>query len=292
MESIRDHLLVSNLTAAANAHPSRAIVTIIFAQTRYHYPSYIDFWRLVVASEFQTCFVDEIDPADDTKAYIFTPMNGEGMERLASWTNRRAKIIWWNLERPEDDTLSASLSAVHDAVDAVWVSDRSYAARDPQLSYVQIAGHPQFGKRSQEKLYDVCHLAYLWGRRRAVIDVLVQRGVKIAPESWGQTQQDEIVAKSRLMLNMHQYDGMNILAPIRFAVAASYGIPIISEPYADPVARFLAIQARLGELPNRVESALEDPSFLLSQGDGLFNQLCIDTDFRREVEQGVARLWS
>lgn len=255
-------------------------------RTRHEYGSYVDFWRLVDAAQLPTCYVDEIDPADDTKTYIFTPINGEVMHRLESWKTRRAKIVWWNLERPTDDTLSNSLDKVSGSLDGIWVSDRIYAQLDARFTYVPVAGHQNFGTRSEERHYDVCHLAYLWGRRLSAIRQLEANGIKIAPEAYGREAQDQVVAKSRLMLNLHQYDGATV-APIRFAVAASYGIPVITESVADPLASLTCMSAApLSELIRRdglVERFIGAPDILRSFGDRLFVQLCVNTDFRHEV---------
>lgn len=262
---------------------------ITFAKTRYGYDSYITFWQLVEVSGFATCLVDEIDPADDTKTFIFTPMNGEGMERLGAWRNRRARIIWWNLERPEDDTLGRSLASVQDALDAVWVSDRTYAKLDPRFTYVPIAGHPHFGVRSTERLYDVCHIAYLWGRRADAISALRSRGLRIAPEAWGRVAQDQVVAKSHLMLNMHQYEGMYVVAPLRFATAACYAIPIVSEPFADERSLALTLACTpIDQITTVVEECLKDPDRLREAGDDLHRRLCVDTSFEYEVLKAAA----
>lgn len=260
---------------------------IIFARTRHTYDSYGDFWRLVVAAGFDTCYVDEIDLASDN-TYVFTPINGEVMPRLAAWKDRRCKIVWWNLERPEDETLPRSLAAVRGAVDAVWVSDRIYAAKHEALTYVQLAGYPGFGQPSSERCYDVCHLSYVHGRRTPIVNSLLQRGMRIAPEAYGQAAQDRFVAQSHLMLNTHQYYGMWVVAPLRFAVAACYAIPIVSEPFTDPIANELVIhQAPWSRLADVIARLLTDLDRLHEQGFRLHQRLCVDTDFRREVESGI-----
>lgn len=261
-------------------------MTIVFAKTRHRYDSYSDFWRLVDAAGFATCYIDEID-ANDGRTYIFSPMNGEALHRIDDFAVGSSRIIWWNLERPEDDTLEASIARVASKLDAIWVSDRGFATKSPYFTYVPVAGHPNFGKRSIEKRWDVCHLAYLWGRRQDAINQLGARGISIAPEAWGRAQQDEVVAKSRVMLNMHQYDGMTIVAPIRFAVAASYAIPIISERFDDALSSDLVIHQSdtVPSLIDYAEMAIRDHQpYLESAGEKLFQRLCVQTNFRREVE--------
>lgn len=267
-------------------------MTIVVSRTRHVYDSYTDFYRLVDAAEFPTCFVDEIDLASD-HTYIFTPINGEVMPRLPAWRDRRCKIVWWNLERPGDDTLASSLEAVKGSVDAVWVSDRAYAALHQALSYVPVASHVKFGSVSSERKFDVCHLAYIYGRRAEVVGALVGNGIRVAPQAYGRAAQDQIVARSHLMLNMHQYDSMFIVAPIRFAVAASYAISVVSEHYADELAHPLSIaRAPLATLAATCIALLREPDRLREHGQWLHAKLCIETDFGREVIRAVKELRS
>ena len=276
----------------------------IFAKTRHHYDSYGDFWRLVAAAGFEICYVDEIDfimarASDAPIAFVFTPMNGEIMAMLPAWRMRRpnVKIVWWNLERAEDETLAKSLDAVARSVDAVWVSDRDTAGRDPRFSYVMMAGHPELGLRwvdhpgVHRRCYDVCPLSYLWGRRQEAIDGLIARGITIAPPAYGRAAQDDIVNRSHLILSLHQYAGMKAIAPLRFAVAASYAVPIISETYADAGADWLTLaHAPIEKIGAVVESALGDKPRLREAGQHLFERLCLHTDFRREVDRAVGEI--
>jgi len=264
---------------------------IVFARPRHHYDSYIDFWRLVEASGFRIVSIDEIDPADGQRIYIFTPINGEVQERLPDFTMRDAKIVWWNLERWEDETRERSMLRVRGLVDAIWTSDRSLAAKDPRLHYVLLAGHRHFGSRVLERQYDVCHLSYLWGRRKDAIGGMAARGLRIAPEAWGRAQQDLTVARSRLMVNMHQYEGMTVIAPIRFAVAASYAIPIISEEFTDRGSdRLVLARGPLWQLGNLVADALKEPDRLRVAGQRLFEEMCMYTDFGLQVRYEARRI--
>jgi hypothetical protein len=262
---------------------------IIFARTRYEYPSYQDFWRFVEISGFKTCFVDEID-VEQEHTYIFTPMNGEVRPHLQNQATRtrRAKIIWWNLERPHDETLPSSLETLEPLVDAIWVSDRYFATLNPRFTFVRLAGHQHYGMRTATRLVDVCHLSYLWGRRLEVIDRLRARGVTIAPEAWGVKQQNAVVASSHLMLSMHQYAAHPIIEPIRFAIAASYGIPIVSERFLDTEARDLVIMERSIEtIAEPIMEWLKFPDRLAEAGDKLHRKLCLETDFGWEVRKAV-----
>jgi hypothetical protein len=268
----------------------------IFARTRHVYESYCDFWKFVELSGFETCFVDDIDLAAEAM-YIFTPLNGEVIPHFRSQADRtrRARVIWWNLERPApkvgDPTFEKSLDEIALLVDAIWVSDNWCAKQDPRLTYVLMGGHRAFGTPSSEKHFDLCHLSYLWGRRQIAVDQLVAAGLTIAPPAWTREQKDEAVGKSWCMLNLHQYAESALVAPIRFAVAASYSIPIISETFHDESSKRLCYI--VDDLPNLVRQGaqlvkLQEP--LLALGSRLHNELCIKTDFRHEVEKALHEL--
>ncbi len=267
---------------------------IIFAKTRHVYASYTPFWRLVEAAQFETCYVDEIDVLRDV-VYIFTPMNGEVVPHLQQHIGvgvfqlaKRAKIIWWHLERPMGDpTTPASIDALKDLVDEIWCSDRFSANRDSRFKYVMMAGHPDYGKRTIERSFDVCPLSYLWGRRLAAVDDLKARGWRIAPDAWTREEQDVVVGRSRLMLNMNQHENAPG-GPLRFAVAASYAIPIVTEPLDDPMMESFAIATGiLPHLVDKVDWILRHHSSLITAGSELFDSLCHKTDFRREVEKAL-----
>jgi hypothetical protein len=262
---------------------------IIFARTRYEYPSYGDFFRFVEISGFKTCFVDQIDLAQDN-TYIFTPMNGEVAPHLRNFAGtRRAKVIWWNLERPHDETLPSSMDTLEGLIDSVWVSDRYFATLNPRFTFVRLAGHQHYGMRTAARHWDVCHLSYLWGRRLEAVDRLRAQGVSIAPEAWGAKEQNAIVATSHMMLTLHQYEVYPIIEPIRFAIAASYGIPIVSESFLDDQARDLAFVLRsIDQIDQDVIEWLKHKDRLADEGEKLHRKLCIDTDFRWEVVKALA----
>jgi hypothetical protein len=89
------------------------------------------------------------------------------------------------------------------------------------------------------------------------------------------------------MLNLHQYEDSPLVAPIRFAVAASYAIPILSEWLND----LQSIQYTIltGEnLVGPVDQLLREfARHFDSAGSDLFRKMCVETDFRREVERAL-----
>lgn len=269
---------------------------IIFARTRHVYASYIDFWRLVEASKFETRFVDEIDLADEWACYIFTPMNGEVLPVLEAQPKKRARVIWWHLERPaQDPTTFKSLDQLRGLVHAVWVSDKLCAKADSRFTYRFMASDADIATRSSEKLYDVCHLSYLWGRRKECIHAIQQRGISIAPQAFDRIGQDEVVAHSHMMLNLHQYEDAAFVAPLRFAVAAAYRVPIISELLAEPDQPGPHWQASIKAIPQLVEDFLQGKNYTRTMPIEIYGMLvhhkfCIETNFRNEVEKGVREL--
>jgi len=262
---------------------------IVFAKTRHQYDSYRDFWRLVEAARFPTCYLDEID-ADSGRTFIFTPMNGEVMPHLQSLGKARStRIVWWNLERPiGDETHARSLKALEGFIDDIWVSDAWCAERQPLYRFVPMAGHVDFGTRTHKRSFDFCHLSYLWGRRLDCVAELQRLGLRSPPAAWGRVDQDQYVAMSHLMLSLHQYAESPIAAPIRFAVAASYAIPIVSENFAEsPYAHgcsFVYATAGMDQIPGLVSRLLKEPGKLAAAGLDLHKRLCVQTDFRRAVE--------
>lgn len=272
---------------------------IVLAKTRHHYDSYVDFWRLAEAAGLEACFVDEIDLARGDTTYVFTPYNGELPPLIErSKAGRRAKLVWWNLERPADETLPATLDQLAGALDAIWVSDRSYAAVDPRFTYVPIAGHRAIAGGTiphdvVAPTWDVCPLAYLWGRRETVCYQLGRRGYRIAPPAYGKVAQDAVIPNSALVLNLHQYEGTQTIAPLRFAIAASYAVPIVSEEFADAQAMELVLAAvPIGAIVSTVGTILKMGwTALKDHGQRLYQQQCIDTDFGIEIERAAAELW-
>jgi hypothetical protein len=270
------------------------VVRIVFARTRHVYPSYTDFWRLVEAAGFATCFIDEINLGEPI-TYVTTPWNGETVPAVRdarAWGDQ-GKLVWWLLERDAADAGMIDPVMV-ELFDEVWVSDRSYANLNAKFRHVVLGGHPLFGDPSLGKQYDVCHLAYLWGRRRAAVDEMIRRGRTVAPEAFGKAQQDRFVATSRLMLSMHQYETARIIAPIRFAVAASYNLPLVSEGVVDAWPLIEGrdfLQAPIEQLPDLVDRVLGDVDLRQRLAIGLRSRLVLEHPFGQEVERAVDLLW-
>lgn len=211
----------------------------IFVKTRWYYQSYTDFWKLVELSDFQTCFVDEMDLYAEDTAYIVAPMNGEWRPFVDERPNRKAKLILWNLERPGGSGsvakyASDNLELVGKYLDKVVVSDRSLANLCG-LDYIIMGGHPDLGIPGMPSLkkYDLIHLSCYSNARSWMFDTpdhpktMLLGNLTVARNGWGQDRHWSL-QESRFMLNVHQ-DGFPFIEPLRFILAAEYGLPVISE---------------------------------------------------------------
>lgn len=269
----------------------------IFVRTRYHYDSYIDFWRLVELSQFQTCYVDEIW-YDTNKTYIVTPVNGELRPHLDNQRgrDRRCKIIWWNLERPDGfhgepgRTLTHVVDDMVRYVDAIWVSDRSYAKMDIRFTHVVLGSHQSLGNPRKPAQFDFTHQSYVYGRRECVINALCNL-FSMGPNGWGDVR-DHVLRSSRLMVNVHQTPA-GVMEPLRFAVAAAYKLPLLSEGLADPWPLTESRDFAKGDYADGIVTAaktiLASQEWLDALGERLHERLCHEWTFRRGVEEGLQR---
>ena len=219
----------------------------IFVKTRYFYQSYTDFWDLVRLSGFPSCFVNEMDIYSDN-TYIVCPMNGEMLDFMGEdkRLGRTARILQWNLERPSGSGGLAQYKASNQALvqsryfDDIIVSDRALAEQC-DFHFVPVGSHPDLGHPGEfeEKQFDFVHLsAYTGGGRnrcRLFENPEMQKEFignrSIAPRGWGK-EKDLSLKRSRYMLNVHQ-DEFQYIEPLRFALAAAYGLPVISEDCLD-----------------------------------------------------------
>ena len=274
---------------------------IVFAYPRQVFQSYSDYRKLIEISGFDTCFYDEMNLATKV-VYIVAPANGELREAVTKLREAQkghvlAKVIFWNLERvdsgvwpPEGRNASNMVERIKDWVDAIWVSDRHYSTLDKRLVFVPMGSDARLaeGEPSEIKLYDIAALTYNNHRRSKVYSSLTKW--KLAPESaWGDTRA-KILQASKCMLYVHQTE-LPIGAPLRFALAAAYKLPLLCEAMGDA---FPLMDGRdyfscpYSEIVDRMEDwlAMGSLSFL---GENLHQTLCVDTNFRKSVEEGIRR---
>jgi hypothetical protein len=176
-----------------------------------------------------------MDPGADV-TYIAAPVNRAFKEHVVRHPRGKAKIVWWNLERPDVPTedigalpgnaVHASTDSVAPLVDAIWVSDLGIASLDKRYRYVFLASDERLAEGSPLPFeYDFCHMAYIWGRRE-VYGELAKKW-KVAPAAWGE-ERVRIMRSSRAMVNIRQTPAP-VRDPLRFALAAAYKMPIFTE---------------------------------------------------------------
>lgn len=259
-----------------------------FVRTAYHYQPYEDFFRLAELSGFPICQLADINVEDKSQTYIITPVNGEWNH---GWQNPQARIIWWDLEWRKKNEFPFI-----PGVSEVWASDVWYAG-EVGAKYVPLGSHEDLPEYFQLKLrkrpFDVAAIMYRTNRRQAIIDRLVQEGVKVTPNGWG-TDRFHFLNNSRLMLHLHQWPvAQNILtvAPLRFALAAAYHLPLITETCHD-LGIFGYSHVMRSDYTHMVEFVKmwlkpENRNELADYGFGLHRLLCHDVTFRKSVENAL-----
>lgn len=209
---------------------------VVFVRTRHNYDSYTDFWKLVELSGFPIIFTDEVDVREH-KIFITAPMNGEWRPHIDNQSHRprNAHLILWNLERPSGSSGSVGNYAAENRklldgryVDDIWVSDRRLA-EETTTRFVVLGAHPDLGKVGNLKSYDITHMSYMNGRRQTIFKHFKEQ--QIGRNCWP-PERDDILQRSRFAVNVHQ-DNHPFQEPLRFALFAAYGLPIISESIYD-----------------------------------------------------------
>lgn len=259
---------------------------VIFARPRHTYESYSDYFRLVELSGYDLIYMDEID-ADSDNCYIFsTPATHwhDGIERRG-WDNPRARIIYYNLEWYMDVDYK-DIPGVE-----IWSAD-AYYAQLKGLKYVPLGSHPGLALEPlppvRDYRYDVALLAYMPPRRQQMHYNLQQLGVSIAPNAWGKERHD-ILAQTKAMLHVHQNDGVNTVAPQRFALAAAYHMPIITEKLEDGglFNDSCVLWSVFDHLARFTKDWTRNPQDIDNFGYALYHLLCEEHTFRKCIEAAL-----
>lgn len=255
---------------------------VIFARTRYNYDSYSDFFRLVELSGYPVVFVDEMDIHDATKTYILSPLNGEWNQ---GWTDVQSRLIWWDLEW----RLVGDYPHIP-GVSEIWASDRWYA-NQISAKYVLLGSHSGLNLEPGETRphkFDFVMLSYMTYRRQWIRDRILQTGLMLAPNGWSRERHETLI-KTAIMLHVHQNDEVNTIAPQRWALAAAYGMPVISESITDRglfgYTQFM--DCEYGYLPTFLKMWRSDYRRLNDYGAALHDFLCVQHTFRKEVEAAL-----
>jgi hypothetical protein len=234
------------------------VTDITFFKTGHKYDSYTDFFRLVELAGFPIIQIADLD-VSRPGVFIGAPHNGEWehIDRQAG-RQRNAHIILWNIERP-----SGSAGAVgkygargrelmyQRQVDEVWVSDRRLAD-EASLRYVVLGSHPDLGVPGglNEKKYEMVHMSAENPRRVHIYKHFPKN--EVGPNGWGE-ERDATLRASKFALNVHQ-DLHPFCEPLRFALFAAYGLPILTEtvfdayPYGEGSMEFAAYDGLVPKL--------------------------------------------
>lgn len=249
---------------------------ITFVRTRHQYDSYRDYFELVRLSNFPTIYVDELDVSQEG-VYIVCPMNGEWRPHIDNQRDRprNAHLILWNLERPsagKGDSIGNYAKAnrdllAHRYIDEIWVSD-AQLADETMFNFIVLGSDEGLGQPGDDKRYNLTHMSYTGVPRRPNIYKNFAPD-EIGPNAWP-PERDEILKASRFALNVHQ-DNHPFQEPLRFALFAAYGLPIVSESIYNPA------------------PWVHDETIIITDYDGLVGKLrqMIDEDYSRWRELGL-----
>lgn len=257
-----------------------------------YYDGYKDFYRLAELSRYPVIWFDEVDVHSDN-TYILTPRNGTWHN---GWENPKARLIHWDLEWRIKGAGYQWEKADYEeipGVPEVWASDAWYA-KLINAKYVPLGSHPGLveDNRPAEPHFDVTLQCYMSGRRTFIADRMMEQGLTIAPSKWN-PDRDALLKSTTAMLHIHQWetDGVVIktVAPLRFAIAAAYGLPLISEKVEDPdifkdvvlFSDYDAMPAYAKTLTGRYQAELRE------RGRALHDLLCETHSFRSFVEAAL-----
>lgn len=266
---------------------------IIFVRTRWNYESYHDFFHLIELSGFPVIFVDELDVSKEG-VYITSPLNGEWEPHIKNQDHkpRYAHLIQWNIERPSGSAGSVGNYAkrqrqlIYDRFfDEVWVSDRRLAD-ETQLRFVVLGSDEGLGTPGQEKKYAFCHMSYEVPRRVNIYKHF--NPDHIGQNAWPPVR-DQILSESKFALNVHQ-DIHPFQEPLRLALFAAYGLPVISETIFDsyPWSDEFYITTGYDNLVGRMRQALtEDYEPYRQMGLRARERMCGEFQFGRMVRQAI-----
>ncbi len=264
---------------------------IIFARTRHIYDSYTDFWKLVELSGYETCYVDEINMSRST-IYITAPVNGDfraHMENHKEDFPRNAHIIAWVLERPGSEDASVSTfgkinrQLMSDRlVDEVWVSDRRMAD-ETSLRYVTLGSNYGLGEPGNKKIFDFCHMSYMTPRRQTIY----KHFMNIGPNCWKE-ERHQVLQQSFFALNVHQ-DNFPFCEPLRLALFAAYGLPVVSEyiydthPYGEDLT-MCSYDDLVKVVQLKIRSGVTD---MKEQGERFRKKMCEEFEFKKMVDEAI-----
>lgn len=203
----------------------------IFAIPRTVYASYADLYRLIDLSGFEKVYIDELDPHSDN-TYIVTIRNEESEP---GWPGATADIRLYDLEWRRGPMANPP------GVRETWYMDK-WMAQVAGGRYIPVGSHPDLVDRwpameryLPDETYDVAFIGFITGlhRREVVRRQLIEQGLRVTPiVAWGKDRFQALTG-SRCYLHTHQLVDCPGIPGLRMAVAAAYGLPVISEQFSD-----------------------------------------------------------
>lgn len=242
---------------------------------------------------FPLCYVDEVDVSKEA-VYIVAPHNGEWNPHIDNQSNRPryAHLILWNIERPGGSAGSVGNYAKSNReliyqrhVDEVWVSDRRLA-EETELRFVVLGSNEGLGEPGRNKRYQFCHMSYAVNRRQSIYKHFSDKHV--GPNCWP-PERDRVLKESKFALNVHQ-DQHPFQEPLRFALFAAYGLPIVSEsiydayPWSDEYMIFAGYDGLVGKIKQMLA---EDYARWQEMGVRARHRMCQQFEFGKMVRQAV-----
>lgn len=266
-------------------------MTIVFALPRHEYASYADLYQLIYLSEFESVFIDEIDP-DSDNTYVITILNGE----VTGWQGAKAKIVVYDLEwRTEPNPPIPGVAEF-------WTADKWHAELC-HCKYVPMGSHSSLRHIDERNavyetdhwanggdVYDAAYIGFIIGvqRRERMRQQLIERGVRLSPHgAWGGDRY-HVLSTSRTYLHVHQLDYAPGIPALRMVVAAAYSLPVLTETVAD-VGIFgdCILQADYPYYADCVTAWIHANGQLAEMGARLHDRLCSERTFRKCIEDAL-----
>ncbi len=254
--------------------------------------SYTDFRRLIDLSGFERVSVDQI--IDDGSVYICAPATerlGHKYIELATPKGNKldSKFIYWMLERPPLDC--GKLVGYWDFMfSEIWAHDAVFMATgSSKIRLVRIGSDPRLATEDgldnypAPKTFDFIHLCAPLGRRWHILQHLAGT---TAPNAWGAVRALNLRA-SKFMLNVHQ-DELCYMEPLRFALAAAYQLPVLTEELhpGNFVPGFIVQQPYCDLLDTAIQWVTRGKADV--EASRLYEMYCIDQTFEKNVRKALA----
>lgn len=248
--------------------------TFVFPDTPY--PSYIDIKRLVELSGYETTTFSM--GAFGSQPYIVI-----SPEPLPKWMLDKSNVIAWQLEYAGDYKHN------YDGfMGQVWASDAFYA-RQNNIRYVLLGSHPDLaGARELSRgfEFDLTMLGYMTPRRQTIKDLMGD--LRWSPDypGHGTEERNRILWSTRMMMHVHQHESAAYIAPQRFALAAAYRMPVISETCRDAgLLSDVILEIKYHDLDRAVRTWFDSKAS--SWGSMMHEYLCVEHTFRSCVEEAL-----